>query len=482
MRPQPRAPIRTTTLDYEGWVRAQQERQRSELEVVSEGVIEHGILLGQARWQTDIVTFCSHICHDPLLRRAHVTEIQNRKSGRLPYLQEYLLLFFSAGQRRFAARVDYPTRSSDGPSTKEPLSGLGLGARQQVTVYHATEDERTPWLEDDGRCGSELVAALTTWADLGAGGTMFVSHHLLTARDGSFGRPSLQDVCRLVEAVVLEAPTCRFKTVSSFVTARSSLLAIQRCFIHEFACQLGEERELVPVSALEEPAWSCLLRWYLPFTSIALVLYAIAVVGIHIWVASILSSNTGKPSLANRVGVLEAAEKCMSNLSAPECVLSEDSAVWRNALRLMLHIMLDLPFPVGLLHAWLSAKELQIVGLVRRVSARFLNDGSDVGDDGTTVKTWIGTFSRPWFNFAVSVGVGCLVGLALFFGILLGHGIMALLIFVVCIGVAANYALPPLDSGNETPDGPEDGLPLLDCESTSLVPGPPTAGPSSSRL
>ncbi|KAG8711618.1 hypothetical protein FRC08_015676 [Ceratobasidium sp. 394] len=495
MRPQPRVPIRTTTFDHEGWIRVQQERQRSELEVVSGGVLEHvvcppppkvsppSILLGQARWQTDIVTFCSHIRHDPLLRRAYITEIQNRKSGRLPYLQEYLLLFFTTGQRQFVARVDYPTRSGDSPSAKEPLSGLSLGTRQQVTVYHATDDERTPWLEDDGRRGSELVAALTTWADLGAGGTTFVSHHLSTARDRSVGRPSLQDVCRLVEAVVLEAPACYFKTVSSFVTARSSLLAIQRCFVHEFACQLGDERELIPVSALEEPAWSCLLRWYLLFTSIALLLYAIAVVGIHIWFAYILSSSTDKPSLANRVGVLEAAEKCMANPSAPECVLSEDpTAVWRNALRLMLHIVLDLPFPVGLLHTWLSSKELQIVGLVNRVSARFLNDGSEVGDDSMMVKTWIGTFSRPWFNFAVSAGFGCLVALALFSGILLGHGIMALLIFVICIGVAANYALPPMDSGDETPEDPEDGLPLLDCESLPLVPELPTAGPSSSRL
>ncbi|KAG9119696.1 hypothetical protein FRC07_005146, partial [Ceratobasidium sp. 392] len=477
-RPQARVPIRTTTFDHEGWIRMQQERQRTELEVVSEGVIEHGILLGQARWQTDIISFCSHIRQDPLLRRAYVTEIQNRKSKRLPYLQEYLLLFFTAGQRHFVARIDYPTRSSDSSSAKEPLSGgLSLGTRQVVTVYHVTEDEgATPWLEDGGRSGSELVATLTTWADLGAGGTTFVSHHLSTARDGSSGRPSLQDVCRLVEAVVLETPTGSFKTVSGFLTARSSLLVVQRCFVHEFACQLGEERELVPASALEEPAWSCLLRWYLPFAAIALLLYAVAVVGIHIWVAYILSTNTNKPGLGSRVGVLEAAEKCMLNPSAPECALPKGStAVWRNALRLMLHLVLDLPFPVGLLHTWLSAKELQIAALVKKVSGRFLNDGSDVGDDNMMVKTWFGTFSRPWLNFIVSVGVGCLVCLALFFGILLGHGIIGLLILVICIGVMANYILPPLDSRDEMPENPEDGLPLLDCESTPIVPEPPTA-------
>ncbi|KAG8766469.1 hypothetical protein FRC12_006865 [Ceratobasidium sp. 428] len=502
-RPQFRAAIRTTTFDHEGWIRAQQERQRSELEVLGEGVVEHVVcppppkasppsaLLGQARRQTDIVTFCSHIRQDPLLRRAYVTEIQNRKSKRLPYLQEYLLLFFMAGQRRFIARIDYPSRSSDSSSAKEPLlGGLSLDTRQQVTVYRATEDEMAaPWIEGDGRRGSELVAALTTWADLSEGGMTFVSHHLSTARDGSSGRPSLQDVCRLIEGVVLEAPASSSKAHNifflryCFMTARSSLLAIQRCFAHEFACQLGEERELVSGSALEEPAWSCLLRWYLPFASIALLLYTFAVVGVHVWVAYILSSGASKPSLGNRVGVLEAAEKCMSNPSAPECALMESStAVWRSALRLMLHLVLDLPFPVGLLHTWLSWKELQIVALVRKISGRFLNDGSDVGDDNMLVKTWIGTFARPWFNFTVSIGVGCLVGLALFFGILLGHGIIGLLILVICIGVTANYMLPPLDSGEETPENPEDGLPLLDCEPAPIVPEPPMAGPSSSRL
>lgn len=71
---------------------------------------------------------------------------------------------------------------------------------------------------------------------------------------------------------------------------------------------------------------------------------------------------------------------------------------------------------------------------------------------------------------------------ALFFGILLGQGVLALVIFVICIGLAANYSLPPLDSGEEMPEGPEDGVQLLDCESAPIVPEPPMAGPSSNRL
>lgn len=491
-------------------MRVQQQRQRPELEILNEGspIVEHvacppppkasppSILLASPCWETDIVTFCSHIRHDPLLRRAHITEIQNRKSHKLPYLHEYVLLFFSVGQRRFVARIDFATRSrvsnaKQHPEAEAPLSGLaGQASRQHVTVYQASADGETPWFDVDGRRGSELIAALSTWADLGVAGTTFVSHHLSTARDASSGRPSLQDVSRLIEAVILEAPSSHFKTASSFVTARSSLLVVQRCFPHDFACQLGEERELVSASALEEPSWSSLLRWYLPFASIALSLYTIAVVALHIWVAHLLSSgNASRPSLGNRVGVLEAAEKCMIDPTAPECARPEmAAAVWQNGLRLMLHLMLDLPFPVGLLHTWLMSKEMQMGGLVKRVSSRFLNNGVDVSDDSMMVKTAAGSFSRPWFNFVVWMCLGCLVGLALFIGILLGHGVIVLVLFVLFVALIVNYMLPPLDAGEETPESPEDGLPLLDCESPLVRTShsesdfPPVAGPSSSRL
>ncbi|KAF8607325.1 hypothetical protein BDV93DRAFT_520196 [Ceratobasidium sp. AG-I] len=511
--PHTRAPIRSTTFDHEGWIRAQQQRRNPELEILSEGspAIEHvacppppkvsppSILLANACWETDIVTFCSHIRHDPLLRRAHITEIQNRKSRKLPHLQEYLLLFFAVGQRRFVARIDFATRSrawfnrsaKQHPEAEAPLSGLsGQAARPHVTIYHATSDEATPWFDADGRRGSELVATLSTWADLGVAGTTFVSHHLSTARDVSSGRPSLQDVSRLIEAVILEAPSSHFKTVSSFVTARSSLLVIQRCFPHDFACQLGEERELVPASALEEPSWASLLRWYLPFTFIALSLYAIAVVALHIWVAHLLgSSKTSKHSIGNRVGVLEAAEKCMLDQTAPECAHSDMSAaVWQNGLRLMLHLMLDLPFPVGLLHTWLMSTEMRMGGLVRRVSSRFLDEGVDVSDDSMMVKTAIGSFSRPWFNFVVWTCLGCLVGSGLFIGILLGQGVIVLLCFVIFAALIVNYMLPPMDTGDEVPESPEDGLPLLDCDSPLVRTSGSepdlhsVAGPSSSRL
>ncbi|KAB5590361.1 Transmembrane protein [Ceratobasidium theobromae] len=496
--PHPRLPARTTTIDHEGWVRLQQQRQEPAIE--SSLVVGYvacppppklsppSVLSAHSSWQTDIVTFGSQTARDPLLRRAHVTEIQNRKSRKLPHLQEYLLVLFSAGQREFVARVDLACRSwfrgdVKRPEVGVPFSGLGQVSRHQVTVYRV-EGGATPWFDDDGSRGSELIAALSTWSSLGASGMTLVSHHLSTARETSSGGPKLSDVCRLIEAVVLESPSHYFKTASSHITCRSTLLTVHTCFPHDFACSVGEERRLVSVSTLEEPAWSNLLRWYLPFTSVALVAYVIAVIAIHIWVGRMLASNG---NTQRRMDGLEAAKKCMRDPAAPECLLLEATeSVWKNALRLMLHLALDLPFPIGLLHTWLMSIEMQTNKLVKGISARFLNEQWDSSDE-TTVRTWLGTFSRPWFNFVVGSFLGCFVGLVLFLGILLGHGVIVLLLFVFCIVLWVNYMLPSLDEGEPTSEQPDDGLPLVDCESPvvriseSESGAPPGAGPSSSR-
>ncbi|KAJ1301110.1 hypothetical protein OPQ81_003526 [Rhizoctonia solani] len=476
--PHPRVPIRTTTFDHEGWIRAHQQKSQPLAEPVTcpppPKPSPPSTLLANPRWQTDIVTFCSHITRDPLLARAQITQIQNRKSNRLPSLQEYLLLFFSIGQRQFVARVDYVHRSA-AVEKEALLSGVGLASKQQVTVYHVpSEGEATPWFEDDGNRGSELIAALTTWTTLGASGMTYFSHHLSTAQEVSSNQgPRLQDVARLIEAVILESPAQYVGAASSYVTCRSTLGIVYNCFPHDFACSLGEEHELVPASMLEEPVWATLLRWYFPFATIATVLYAIAVIAIHVWVARLLD-----PPQGGRV--LDVAPKCMRDPTAPECVIiGVVEPVWKSALRLVLHIVLDLPFPVGFLHTWLASLELGMDGLVKRVTARYLNQTFEVGDDKTTVKTWLGTFSRPWFNFIVASCLGCIAGLALFLGILLGHGVVTILGFVLCITLGVNYLLPALDDGEPAVEQPDDGLPLVDREHLivhSSEPGPSSRG------
>ncbi|CAE6501304.1 unnamed protein product [Rhizoctonia solani] len=462
--PHPRMPIRTTTFDHEGWIRAQHVACPPPPKPSPPST-----LLANPRWQIDIVTFCNHIARDPLLGRAQIAQIQNRKSRGLPSLHEYLVLFFSVDQRQFVARVDYSSRA---PTVQKeaPLSGGGLASKQQVTVYHALEGDATPWFEDDGRRGSELVAALTTWSSLGASGMSYVSHHLATAQEGSSRQaPGLQDVARLIEAVILESPAHYFKAASSYVTCRSTLSVIYNCFPHDFACSLGEERELVPASMLEEPVWASLLRWYFPFTAVATVLYAIAVVAIHVWVGRLLASPQG-----NRVA--DVVPKCMRDPTAPECdIVNIVDPVWKSALRLVLHLVLDLPFPVGLVHTWLGSLELGMEGLVNRVSARYLNQPCDTSSEDTAVNTWLGTLSRPWFNFIVGSCLGCVAGLALFLGILLGHGVIAILGFVLCVTLGVNYLLPALDDIELVPEQPDDGLPLVECQSPivrSSEPGP----------
>ncbi|CAE6487001.1 unnamed protein product [Rhizoctonia solani] len=471
--PHPRMPIRTTTFDHEGWIRAQQSVEQVACPPPPKPS-PPSTLLANPRWQTDIVTFCSHIARDPHLGRAQITQIQNRKSHRLPSLNEYLLLFFSVDKRKFVARVDYYSSSTRLAEKEAPLSGVGVALKQQVTVYHVPlEGDATPWFEDDG---SELVAALTTWSSLGASGMSYVSHHLATARERTGGQagPKLHDVARLIEAIVLESPAHYFKAASSYVTCRSTLGVIRNCFPHEFACSLGKEHELVPASMLEEPIWASLLRWYFPFVAVGIVLYAIAVMFIHVWVGRLLGSPQGG-------NVLDLAPKCMRDPTAPECdITGLVDPVWKMALRLVLHLALDLPIPVGVVHTWLASLELEMDQVVKRVTARYLNLPADSSEDKTIVKTWLGTFSRPWFNFIVGSCLGCVAGLALYLGILLGQGPVTLLGLVICVTLGVNYLLPALDDGEPEREEPDDGLPLEDRESGLVVVRSSDPGPSSS--
>ncbi|KAF8752403.1 hypothetical protein RHS01_07890 [Rhizoctonia solani] len=442
--PHPRLPARTTTFDYEGWMQARQEHKNHVVcPPPPKPSPPSSTFLANPRWDTDIVTFCSHIARDPHLGRARITQIQNRKSRRVLSSHEYILLFFSIGQREFVVRVDGSVKS--GPFGKEqaPLS-VG-GTRQRVTVYHvptpgdgATTTATAPWFEQDGKRGSELVASLTTWSSLGASGVNFVSHHLATAREGSRGQgPSLHDVVRLVETVVLERPASFFKAASSYVTSRSTLLVIYNCFPHDFACSLGEEEELVPASMLEEPAWASLLRWYFPFTAIALVLYFLALIVVHVWCTS--------PNVASCIGL----------------------AVSRRASSYLVIIP-------GIKHG--NTRETGIHEIPQRVLrvGRERKNGQDLArylfKTLVQLYRWLVSWLCRWTRLNPYTA-------ALFLGILLGHGVIAILLFILCVMFGVNYLLPALDDSEPASEQPDDGLPLVDRPSPAVCSSEP--GPSS---
>lgn len=185
-----------------------------------------GFFLANSTWRTDIVTFCryverlidlvfieilcSHARIDSVLGNARITHIQARKSRRLPFLHEYLLVFFTAaGDQRFVMRIDRLGKVgfTSAGIQDQPIAGTNV-AIQEVGVYHVQDSHNAlgdegPWLEMDGIWGSHPVATLVTWEHMGIENP---SHHVRTAAGGP-QRPRLRDVSRLLEAILLEMPS-----------------------------------------------------------------------------------------------------------------------------------------------------------------------------------------------------------------------------------------------------------------------------------
>ena len=88
--------------------------------------------------------------------------------------------------------------------------------------------------------------------------------------------------------------------------------------------------ELVPSSSLAEPVWAGILRWYLPFVVVFFAIYVPLVILVRAYIA-----------LAIDCRILDT------------CASTVDSSV--SAFRYSLHSIIDVPLPVGLMHAYMTA-------------------------------------------------------------------------------------------------------------------------------
>ncbi|KAF8597578.1 hypothetical protein BDV93DRAFT_547870 [Ceratobasidium sp. AG-I] len=315
---------------------------------VTHSHLPKSFFLSNAQWRTDIVTFCSHARADSALGQARITHIQARKSRRPPFMHEYLLVFCTATQgQHFVVRID--RLGKVGSPSSGGLLGWCAGQRvaantaiQEVGVFHL-EGSRAqvdaldgPWLSNDGRWGSFPVATLVTWESARELSGQ-VSHHVQTASTQRGPSPRLSDVSRLLEAILLEMPTYHLVTTNCYFMTRSSLLLLQRCFPTSFACYLGSASgELVRHSELAEPVWAGLLRWYLPFVIAVFIIYLPAVIFTQV----ILAGTTKGGGFAD-------------------------------SLRISAHAIIDIPLPVGLLHAWITSLEVRMNDLVLRIATEY---------------------------------------------------------------------------------------------------------------
>lgn len=130
---------------------------------------------------------------------------------------------------------------------------------------------------------------------------------------------------------------------------RSFLLLLHRCYPNAFACHLGAmSSELVPASNLAEPVWSGLIKWYLPFVMLFLMLYIPPVVAIHAYMATSVSYGDRLGSDGSS-GMLK----------------------FYNAFRTAIHAIVDAPLPIGIMHAYMTSLEDEMNNVVVRLLTQF---------------------------------------------------------------------------------------------------------------
>ncbi|KAG8696832.1 hypothetical protein FRC09_008240 [Ceratobasidium sp. 395] len=442
--------------------------------------------LANSEWRTDIVTFCSHARLDSVLGRARITHVQARKSRRPPFLHEYLLVFFTAANnQRFVMRLDRLGKIGwSGPGLLGWCAGrhgqASNTAIQQVGVYHIQDSQMGidspdgPWFAYDGRWGSEPIATMVGWPNVKETAEQ-VSHHTKTATGHGGPIPRLGDVSRLLEAILLEMPTYHLVTTNCYFMTRSSLLLLQRCFPNSFACFIGATSgELVASSDLAEPIWAGLLRWYLPFVITVLLVYFPLLVLAHyvfgnllgcqkVWVCPI-SEGPGVDGTMEPIFIWT-----LSNVS--------------QGLRLGVHGILDVPLPIGLLHAWMTALEIRMNNLVTRLSSEYHK--LEHGMSGSTLladpKPFGVAFQKAWLTLAAWCGIGLVLAI-----LVVGSPLVIFSLFMLSLvaGVVFNFKYASSDLATNPEDifgvyAPE----IIVCEPESQpesepVPSTPQAGPS----
>lgn len=384
--------------------------------------------LANPTWRTDMVTFCSYARVDSVLGDARITHIQARKSYRLPFLHEYLLVFFvTASKQRFVMRIDrlgkLGSKGSGGPKAQQGITART--AVQEVRVYHVQDSQTgvnsvgAPWLEMDGWWGSRPVATLATWEALNEGGE-YVSHHIQTAALSSTQSPRLKDVSRLLEAILLEMPDYNLTTANCYMMTRSSLLLLQRCHPSAFACYLGEmSDELTPASVLAEPVWAGLMRWYLPFIGLFFLVYFSLLMTFY-----------------NALAPSRGCWSARSFLADATC----NSHRWIRALGHAVHSVLNVPVPVGAMHVYMTSLEVEMNKLVVNISTQFLTTGTSKANSESTPSQPFGVmFDSVWAALAVWWVIGCMFAICVFVSAAFEYGSLVTFCVLLVLGVWFNF-------------------------------------------
>ncbi|KAH7345438.1 hypothetical protein B0J17DRAFT_639895 [Rhizoctonia solani] len=398
----------------------------------------HGLFFTRSEWRTDIITFCSHVRADPSLRDARITHVQARKSRRLPFMHEYLLVFFtSLNSQRFVMRIDRLGKAGFVSSGEAlgPTRGVGT-AIQEVGIYHIQDSQHdvesnsnVPWLVMDGVWGSHPVVTLVAWDE----NRRPDSHHAQNAKFSTSQSPQLRDISGLLEGILLEMPNYHITTANCYLMTRSSLILLHRCCPTAFACYLGSPSgELISASLLAEPVWAGLLRWYLPFVAAFFMLYYPLLIILHRF--------------------LYMSFDCFVTCNAGNKLLR--SVVYA------LHSILDVPLPIGIIHSYMNSLEVQINKLVVNISTQFFrirNSHAEPVPVSVSRQPFSVVVDDAWLVLIGWVVIGSTGAVLMFLATAVEYGILAVFLCFLVVGVWFNLKFGS-DGPAELILGQEDNL------------------------
>ncbi|KAF8707453.1 hypothetical protein RHS03_04425, partial [Rhizoctonia solani] len=384
-----------------------------------------GFFFVHSIWRTDIITFCSHVRADPSLSNARITHVQARKSRRLPFMHEYLLIFFtSANSQRFVMRIDRLGKVSLGSTSgnSELATDAGAGnAIQEVGIYHLQDSQHgiettsnAPWLAMDGAWGSHPLVTLVAWDKLSQDNKQ-ASHHVQTAVFGMIEYPRLKDVSGLLEGILLEMPNYHLTTANCYLMTRSSLILLHRCYPAAFACYLGPPSgEMISPSLLAEPVWAGLLRWYLPFVVVFFFAYIPLVILLH--------------------GFLWTSLMCLGSCDQGSRALT--------AVAYAVHSIVDVPLPIGIIHSYMTSLEVQINRLVVNISTQFFrirNPQVESVPTSTSRKPFATLIDDAWLVLIGWIVLGTSCGILLFISAAADYGALAVFIILLIASIWFNF-------------------------------------------
>ncbi|KAG9124098.1 hypothetical protein FRC07_012853 [Ceratobasidium sp. 392] len=348
--------------------------------------VDKSSVLDVPSWTGDVSTFASAVIAHPEAKNSRVVKIQARKSRKLPFKHEFLLVYILIGGK---TKVILRNNGWFRLGKIGGILGLRQGHRtalEEVHLFDLDHEDAEDWLYDSKRNGSQPIATLHV-----RGQPELPSYRAKPTSNGnavlaeSEGTPlptlSLIDIARLLSFIQVEMPTYVLTTKNCFMMTRSILMILCSCFGDGcFICYVGDESSPEgPVSAkfLVEPLYNGIVRWYFPVVLTVLLSYMLVMFLIH-WLVEVHLTGNKDDVMCKWDG--QSWTDCGDHAGALDTSQDHPRGASQYGGVSFMHMLLDLPIPCAVIHWWLTKMEKEIKSVCVRLRKRIERIGLGTAD------------------------------------------------------------------------------------------------------